>query len=146
MTNPAVVVPDAMPALLAFSKVIDQCGLDEAMLELSHLRVSQINQCSVCVDMAGTSLTKLGVAADKIIAVSAWRDTEHFSDPERAVLAVAEQMTRLADGTRGVTDAAYAELATHYDEVQIGAIMIHVGLVNLWNRINDSTRQVPTSW
>jgi AhpD family alkylhydroperoxidase len=146
MGNPAVVVPGAMQALLGFSRVIGQTGLDEAMLELCHLRVSQINQCSVCVDLAGTTLVTMGVAPEKIVAVSAWRGTDYFTAPERAVLAVAEQVTRQADGTGGLSDTVYGELSSHFDETEIGTVLIHIGLVNLWNRINDSTRQVPTTW
>ena len=146
MTNPVMVLDGALPALLALSKVVNTAGVDEVLLELVHMRASQLNECSVCVDLAGTGLTKLGVPPEKIYAIAAWTESPHFTDPERAALAVTEQATRLSHGRSGLTDTAFDELAAHFDEQQLAAILLAIGLVNLWNRVNDTTHQVPGSW
>lgn len=80
MDNPCMVVDGALTALLNVGETITNIGVDETLLELTHLRSSQINECSVCVDLAFKGLTKLGVAADKMVAVSAWRQSTLFDD------------------------------------------------------------------
>lgn len=146
MANPCMAVDDALPALLKLGETIKAIGVDGTLLELTHLRCSQINECSVCVDLAFKSLTKLGVTPEKMVAVSAWRQSTLFDLQERAVLAVAEELTRLADCSPGVSDETFEELASLFDEKQVGAILLNIALVNLWNRINDATHQVPGSW
>lgn len=93
--------------------------------------------------MAFKSLAKLGVTPEKMVAVSAWRQSTLFDDQERAVLAVCEELTCLADGSPGVSDETFEDLTSLFSEKQIGAILLNIALVNLWNRINDATHQVP---
>ena len=75
MKHPALVVPDAMQALLALGKAVQKCGVPAETLELVHLRASQINGCSVCVDMHARDLKKSGESDERIFAVAAWRET-----------------------------------------------------------------------
>lgn len=146
MANPVNALDGALTPLLALSKVIATAQLDEVLLELIHLRASQINECGVCVDLAGAGLARLAVPPEKIIAVAAYRDSVHFSTEERAVLAVTEQLTRQSHATGGVSDDAFERLADLFTDREMAAILLNIGLVNLWNRINDATRQVPGSW
>ena len=144
MDNPAVML-DAVPGLMTVAGAIDGAGVAEETLELVHLRVSQLNECSFCVDMAGTALLKLGVAPERIIAVTAWRESELFDDSERAALKASEEAARPGGGG-GLTDATWAELNDHYPERQVAALLLHVGLVGLWNTINSAVKQTPGSW
>lgn len=141
MTHPVFVLPDAMQAMLALSKATHQEGLPEVTRELVHLRASQINGCSVCVHMHARELKKLGQNEDRIFAVAAWRDTPWFSDAERAALDLTEAVTRVADKGDPVPDDIWAEATRHYDERALSALILTIGVINVWNRLNAAVRQ-----
>ncbi len=140
--NPAVVLPDALPAILNVLKAAKQGGVPDATLELVHLRVSQINGCGVCVDGGARSARKAGESEERLFAVAAWRETPYFTDAERAALALAEAATRLADRADPVTDEIWNEAAAHYDEKGLAALTLMIGVTNLFNRLNATTRQI----
>ena len=110
--------------------------------ELVHLRASQINGCSVCVDMHAKALRKAGESEERVFAVSAWREAPFFSDAERAALALTEALTRLADKEEPVPDAIWDAAAEHFDEAQLAALVLDIAQINVWNRLNVATRQV----
>jgi AhpD family alkylhydroperoxidase len=141
MTSPAFALPDAMPALQALAKAIDRARVP-LPFELLHLRASQINGCSVCVDMHAKAAAAAGESVDRLIATAAWRETPFFSDAERAALALTEALTRLGDRTGQVPDELWDAVAEHYDEEALAAIVMSIALVNLWNRLNVATGQV----
>ncbi len=84
-------------------------------LELTNLRASQINGCSVCVDIQCRVLILLGVKDERIVCVSAWRESPYYTDKERAALALAEAATRLADRSDPVPDDVWKEATRHYN-------------------------------
>src|ERR687886_2085385 len=141
MTTPAFAVDGAMDALNALSKAISRARLP-INRELVHLRASQINGCSVCVDGHAKGARRSGESEERVFAVAAWRETPYFSDAERAALALTESLTRLADRADQVPDAIWDAAAEHFNEVQLAALVIDIGTVNLWNRLNIATRQV----
>jgi AhpD family alkylhydroperoxidase len=141
MNHPVMVVPDAMKALQSLGDLTKN-GLPEKLLELVHLRASQINGCSVCVDMHAKAARKAGESEERLYAVGAWRETPYFSDAERAALALTEALCRLADRTDPVPDELWDAVAEHFDETQLGALVLDIATVNLWNRLNIATRQV----
>lgn len=142
MTNPALLLPDAMQALFALNKATEKDGLSEVTRKLVHLRASQINSCSVCVHMHSLELRKLGEKDDRIFAVAAWRDTTWFTPAERAALALTEAVTRVADKSDPVPDDVWEEAVSHYDEKAISALLLSIALINVWNRLNAAVRQV----
>ncbi|HUB20137.1 MAG TPA: carboxymuconolactone decarboxylase family protein [Acidobacteriaceae bacterium] len=146
MKNPAMLFPDAMQAMFALKTAIDKGGLPESTAQLVHLRVSQINGCSVCIDMHAHELQKAGESTERLMAVAAWRDAPYFTAAERAALALAEAVTRLSDNPDPVPDAVWDRAARHYDEKQLAALLLSIGLINVWNRLNVSTRQVAGEW
>ncbi|MGI8329720.1 carboxymuconolactone decarboxylase family protein [Actinomadura scrupuli] len=147
MGHPAMVVPGAMKALVALSESAERIGLPKQLLDLVHLRASQINGCGVCVDMHARDLNKAGESAERLLAVAAWRDTPYFTEAERAGLALTEAVTRLGDRADPVPDEIWAEAARHYDERELAALLISIASVNAWNRLNAATRQVAgTAW
>jgi AhpD family alkylhydroperoxidase len=141
MTNPAFAVPGAMDALNAVAKTISRARVPISQ-ELVHLRAGQINGCSVCVDMHAKAARKAGESEERVFAVGAWRETPYFSDAERAALALTEELTRLADRADQAPDAIWDAAAEHFDEEQLGALVLDIALVNVWNRLNIATRQV----
>ncbi len=107
-----------------------------------HLRASQINGCSVCVDMHARELKKAGETDERLFAVAAWRDAPYFTDAERAALALTEAVTRLSDRADPVPDEIWDEAARHYDEPALAALVLAIATINVWNRLNVTTRQV----
>ena len=146
MDNPAIAVPGAMEALQSLSKAVLRTGVPETTLELMNLRASQINGCSVCLQMHARDLRKAGESDEKIDTVAGWRDAPHFDDAERAALALAEAVTRLSDTPDAVPDDVYEEAAAHYDEQQLSGLILSIAAINVWNRVNVSTRQVAGAW
>jgi AhpD family alkylhydroperoxidase len=146
MMNPAINLPDAMNAMLSLNKVIENSGVPPAILGLAHMRASQINGCSVCVDMGWRMMKKTGETDERIFAVSAWRDAPYFTDAERAALALTEAVTRLSDRTDPVPDEIWNEAAQHFDQPALGALVLSIALTNVWNRLNVTTRQVAGEW
>ena len=146
MTNPAMLIPETMQALLALAKSTERGNVPKRTLDLVHLRASQINGCSVCVDMHSRDLKKAGETDDRLFAVAAWRDAPYFSDAERAALALTEAVTRLSDRPDPVPDGIWEEATRHYDEKALAALITAIALINVWNRLNVATRQVAGEW
>lgn len=150
MRNPAMIVPEAMQALLALGKALstsaNKSGLPTKTLHLVYLRASQINGCSVCVEMHSGDAEKAGETHQRLFAVAAWREAPYFTDAERAALALTEAATRLGDRSDAVSDEVWDAAARHYDETALAALVLAIATVNLWNRLNASTRQVAGAW
>jgi AhpD family alkylhydroperoxidase len=146
MKNIALLVPDALQALHRLKACAEKGGIPARTLELVELRVSQINGCSVCVDMHARDLKKKGETDERLFAIAAWRDAPYFSEAERAALALAEAVTRLSDRPDPVPDDVWHEAARHYDERALAALIIATANINVWNRFNVATRQVAGAW
>jgi AhpD family alkylhydroperoxidase len=142
MRNPVIVIPEAMQALHALGVSMKNGGVPTRTLLLVQLRASQINDCSVCVDLHARDLKKEGETDERLFAVAAWRETPYFNEAERAALALTEAATRLSDKAGAVPDDIWEEAARHYDERALAVLIIDIALINLWNRINAPTRQV----
>jgi AhpD family alkylhydroperoxidase len=140
--NPALALPGALEALQAASKATKSSGLAPETVNLVHIRASQINGCSVCLDMHTREARRVGESDDRLFTVAAWRDAPFFSDAERAALALTEAATRLSDEGDAVPDGIWDEAARHYDEPALAALVMEIAIINLWNRINVTTRQV----
>jgi AhpD family alkylhydroperoxidase len=142
IANPAFLVDGAMDALQSLSKSVSRVRLSPRLLELMHLRASQINGCGVCALQHPKIARKLGETDDRIFAVAAWRDAPFFTDAERAALALTEALTRIADSSDPVPDDVWDEAARHYDEQELAALVLSIATINVWNRLNVATRQV----
>lgn len=145
ITNIALSVPEARQALIALGAAADKGGVPSVTRDLILLRSSQINGCSVCVEMHSRDLKKAGETDERIFAVAAWRDAPYFTDAERAALALAEAATRLSDRADPVPDEIWEEATRHYDEPALASLVISIAMINVWNRLNVTTRQVAGS-
>ena len=142
MQSPVYVVPEAMEALYALSASARKAGIRRETALFVELRASQINGCSFCVDMHSRELKEMGVSDERIWSVGAWREAPYYTDAERAALALTEALTRLADKEEPVPDAIWDAAAEHFDEEQLGALVLSIAQINVWNRLNVATRQV----
>jgi AhpD family alkylhydroperoxidase len=146
MTSPVMIVSDAMKAMQALAKASEQGNVPHTTSLLVVLRASQINGCSVCVDMHARELKRAGESDERIFGVGAWRDAPYFTDAERAALDLTEAVTRLSDRPDPVPDALWNEVAKHYDERGLSSLLLTISSINVWNRLNVATRQVAGEW
>lgn len=146
ISNPATLLPGTQPAIQELLKAAESAGVEKRTLELVHLRVSQINGCSFCVDLGARNARKEGETERRLFAVAAWREAPWFTDAERAALALAEAATRVADRSDPVPDPIWNEAAKHYDEKQLAGLTLMIGITNLFNSINAAVHQPAGSW
>ena len=144
--NPALTVPGALDALQQLGASATHAGIPETTLYLVELRASQINGCSVCVDIHSRELEHAGESAERMHLVAAWREAPYFSDAERAALALTEAATRIADRPDPVPDEVWNEAARHYSEPQLAALVVAIATINAFNRLNATSRQVTGEW
>lgn len=146
MKHPVYVIPEALRSLQELSKTTtaaaEQAGVSPELLDLVLLRASQINGCSVCAEMHGRDLRKAGVSAERLDTLAVWRDTAYFTYAERAALALTEAETRFSDRPDPVPDEVWEEAAHHFDEQGLAALVLTIASINVWNRLNVTTRQV----
>lgn len=134
--------PNNLKAMINLSASVKKSSLGEALVELVNLRVSQINGCGVCVDMHWRDLIRQGAEPRHLNAIAGWREAPFFSPRERAALAWAEAVNALPQ--RDDTDAAYSELAQHFNPTEIAELSYTIAVIKGWNVINLSLRnQVP---
>jgi AhpD family alkylhydroperoxidase len=136
--------PDGVKALGGVYSHILKSGLPKQLVNLVYLRVSQINGCAYCIDMHSRDLLKEGLTVDKLVLVPAWREGgKLFDDTERAALAWAETVTRVAE--TGVPDVDYEAAAAVFAPKQLADLTIAIGLMNAYNRMAISFRNPPAA-
>jgi AhpD family alkylhydroperoxidase len=146
MKNPATFHPDVLQALIALGRLGRTGAVPETTLELTHLRVSQINGCASCIHSGIRNARRIGVDEDQLGLLAAWPESPAFSEAERAALDLAEHMTRMGDRSDPVPDPVWQRAAAHYDEQGLATLVLWIATTNLYNRINVTTRQTPGAW
>jgi AhpD family alkylhydroperoxidase len=132
--------PNAYASMLALEGCVRKTPLKAAYKELIKIRASQINSCAYCIEMHAADARKHGETESRIYALNAWRESPLFSDEERALLTMTEEVTLLAN--KGLTDEAYSELQKHFDDLTIAQAIMQVVTINAWNRITVSSRMM----
>jgi len=132
------IAPQVMRHLGAAHQALSRSSLPPATQALVEIRASQINGCGWCLDMHTKEALAAGESAQRLHLLAGWRDTDVFTDAERAALELTEQGTRVADAGQ-VTDEAWAAAAEHYDEEQLMALVHRIALINAFNRLNIIT-------
>ena len=145
MKNPVMILPDAMQAMFALHKSAEP-HLSATLRNLVHLRASQINGCSLCVEMHARQMRKAEETDERIFSVAAWRDAPWFNEAERAVLALTEALTRIADRPDPIPDELWNAAHKHFDEKAMSALLLEIAGINVWNRLNVATRQIAGEW
>lgn len=112
-----------------------------ATQNLCLLRASQINGCGVCTDMHTKDALHAGESQLRLNLVAAWREATVFTEAERAALELTEEGTRIADAAGGVSDEVWTRATAHYDDAQLGALVLLIAVINAFNRLNVITRQ-----
>jgi AhpD family alkylhydroperoxidase len=130
--------PGAYRAMLALESYLHACSLEARLIHLVKLRVSQINGCAYCIDMHWKDLRAIGEGEQRLYSLDAWRETPFYTERERAGLAWAESVTRVAE--THVPDDAYEEARRHFSEAELVDLTLAVATINAWNRLAISFR------
>jgi AhpD family alkylhydroperoxidase len=128
-------------AMLGLEKYLHQSGLDEKLLDLIKLRVSQINGCAYCIDMHWKDLRALGETEQRLYGLDAWEESPYYADRERAALAWAEAVTNIRE--THAPDHLYENARKHFNEKELADLTLAIATINSWNRLAISARSVP---
>jgi AhpD family alkylhydroperoxidase len=130
--------PEAYKVLYAMEKYLSTTDLTVQLRELIKIRVSQINKCAYCIEIHTKDARKIGETEQRIYALSAWEESPLFSEEEKAVLALTDSITKIAN--HGVNDFIFKNVQSYFTEKQIAQIIIAINQMNFWNRIAISTK------
>src|SRR6266508_50359 len=146
MKDPAVVIPEAMEPVGALYAAVHTGGVPKRTLDLVHLRASQINGCSSCGQSASRGAKKAGETDNRLYAVVAWRESPHFTDPERAALALAEAVTVSAIARTLFPTKSGTRPPGTMTSGGLSALVLMIAVTNVFNRLNVATRQIAGAW
>lgn len=130
--------PKAYEVLYAMENYLSATELSIQLRELIKVRVSQINKCAFCIEMHTKDARKEGETEQRLYALSAWEESPLFTDEEKAVLAMVEEITKIFE--HGVSDRTFQNIQNYFTDNQIAQIIIAINQMNFWNRIAVSTK------
>lgn len=136
-----VIEPRVYDAMTYMERTVKSFELDEKLVELIKIRVSQINGCGYCLNMHARDARKIGETDQRIDTLAAWWETPFFSPSEMAALRLAEEVTRISDD--GVSDSAYDDVIKHFGEQKTAQLILAIIAINGWNRIAVATHLMP---
>lgn len=119
-------------------------GLEEKLIDLVKLRVSQINGCAYCIDMHWKDLRALGETEQRLYGLDAWEESPYYSERERAALEWAEAVTHVTQGH--VPDEVFARVRQHFSEKELADLTLAVTTINAWNRLSIAFRATPGTY
>jgi AhpD family alkylhydroperoxidase len=134
------VAPAGYNAVLGLEKFVESTSLTKVHKNLIKIRASQINGCAFCIDMHTKDARKSGETEQRIYALNAWRETPFFTEEEKAVLALTEEITSIGNH---VSDTTYERASGLFDESYLAQIILAVITINVWNRIGITTKLMP---
>lgn len=134
------VEPAGYSAILGLEKFIESTLLTKTHKDLIKIRSSQINGCAFCINMHTKDARKAGETEQRIYALNAWRDTPFFSEEERAILALTEEVTLISNH---VKDETYEQAAKVLEEQYLAQVILAIITINAWNRIGITTNLIP---
>jgi len=132
--------PEAYKAMFGLEKYLNSIDLNPVWKELIKIRASQINGCAFCIEMHTKDARMAGESERRLYALSAWKESPLFTDEERTMLAMTEEITLIAD--RGLTEKTYRAALELFDENSVAQIIMLIVTINAWNRIAVSTHMM----
>jgi AhpD family alkylhydroperoxidase len=132
--------PNAYKAMSGLEQYIRSSKLPPLLREMIKIRASQINGCAYCIDMHTQEALKLGENQRRIFALSAWKESPLFTEEERAVLQLTEEVTLISKDA--LSDETYNKVLKFYGENELAQIIMQVIIINMWNRMAVSTNQI----
>ena len=104
--------------LIDLSATVQGYGLEKSLVRLVKVRASQINGCGVCLDMHARDARKDGETEERLLMLSAWRETTLYNEREKAALAWTEALTLLPE--KGAPDDVYAAVQAQLQRGRAG--------------------------
>lgn len=138
--NIAKLQPEAYKAMFGLEKYLAATQLKGTHKELIKIRASQINGCAYCINMHTRDARKAGETEQRIYLLNAWRETNLYTEEERAILALTEEVTLVS---KGVSDSVYSKAATVLGEEYLAQVIMAITIINAWNRIGITTQMQP---
>ena len=132
--------PDAYGAMTSLEKYLAKTELKAMQKNLIKIRASQINGCSYCIDMHIKEAIEAGDTTQRLFLISAWRDTDFFTEEERVILAITEEVTLISNR---LSDATYEKAVGFFGEKFVMQLIMAVIVINAWNRIGVATEMKP---
>lgn len=145
MKNPAFVL-DLNPTIQAIMQPIFQSGISPEVLELVGLRVGQINACELCAGESFTRAKSNPKLLEKLEEVLDWKKSSIFSPAEQSALELTEAITELEHKYNSVSDELWSKIEKHYNEKEKAALIMFISVMNMFTRLNVSTRQMTAEW
>lgn len=138
------IAPQAYRAMLGLESYVKQSGLEQSLLELVKIRVSQINRCAYCLDMHTKDARAAGESEQRLYLLSAWRESPFYTERERAALSWAEAITQISEGS--VPDQLYQDARQTFTEKELVDLTMAIVSINGWNRLAISFQSVPGTY
>lgn len=130
------VAPEAYQALVNLEGYISKTSLTQTHKELIKIRASQINGCAFCINMHTADARKYGETEQRIYLISAWREADIYTEEEKAILALTEEVTLISNH---VSEEVYQNAASLFDEKYLAEIILAIITINSWNRFAITT-------
>ncbi len=131
------VQPAAFKAMYGLETFLANTQISGTQKELIKLRASQINGCAFCIDMHSKDALKKGETPQRLLLLNAWKETDLFSEEEKAVLALTEEVTLIH--RQGLSEATYQNVRKFFTEEIVAQLLMAVVTINAWNRIAIAT-------
>ncbi|HRP31627.1 MAG TPA: carboxymuconolactone decarboxylase family protein [Agriterribacter sp.] len=132
--------PDAYKGMLVLEQYNRNSKVPPLLRELIKIRASQINGCAYCIDMHTREALKLGETQRRLFALAAWKESPLFTEQERAVLQLTEEVTLISKD--GVSEETYSTVVSFFGEKVLAQIIVQIVVINSWNRFAVATQQI----
>ena len=134
--------PELVNSLFELSQKSAHGSLSSTLLDLVHIRASQLNGCAFCLDMHVKEARIRGERELRLYHIPIWRESPLFTDKERAAMEWTEAVTRLSEG---IPDGVYEKVREHLSEKEMSELTFAIAIINVWNRLNVSSQTTPGS-
>lgn len=133
--------PAAFKAMLGLENYLSSTSISPLHHELIRVRASQINGCAYCINIHTQDARKLGETEQRLYLLNAWRESPQFTEEERIILAITEEVTHISQ--QGLTTTTYDKAVAHFGVKGTAELIMAVNVINAWNRIGISSHRVP---
>lgn len=133
--------PAAFKAMLGLESYLSSTSISPLHHELIRVRASQLNGCAYCINKHTEDARKMGETEQRLYLLNAWREAPQFSEEEKIILAITEEVTFITQ--QGLTEVTYQKAVQHFGIKGTAELIMAVNVINAWDRIGISTRRIP---
>lgn len=130
------VEPTAFKAMYGLANYVQNSQVSKTHQHLIKIKASMINGCAFCLNMHTREAKKDGETEQRIYLLSAWRETTLYTEEERAILALTEEITLVQNH---VSEETYKTAERLFNPNHLAQIIVAIVAINAWNRIAITT-------